>query len=235
MPFRGCCGPKEGESPPRAPAAVRRSPPAVPARPIFAWKRSQGCFVCSTLLSIKERDSSSFPQVPGSGHAADVTGKGPGRRGMLLESPAQHRAQGPRWAAWAAGTGKDQDGEGPNQTGNSEAPQSPPRPPRHTEDGAAPSTPPKARRSLGMHPGAGGTTLSTSWERQLPAREQTQHPGALLQHLPAPSRAVLHRATRSEEGAERRPSAPRARAQVTPAPPGHSTAPQALPRRPQAP
>lgn len=78
MPFRGCCGPKEGESPPRAPAAVRRSPPAAPARPIFAWKRSQGCFVCSTLLSIKERDSSSFPQVPGRGHAADVTGKGPG-------------------------------------------------------------------------------------------------------------------------------------------------------------
>lgn len=154
---------------------------------------------------------------------------------MLLESPAQHRAQGPRWAAWAAGTGKEQDGEGPNQTGNSEAPQSPPRPPRHTEDGAAPSTPPKARRSLGMHPGAGGTTLSTSWERQLPAREQTQHPGALLQHLPAPSGAVLHRATRWEEGAERRPSAPRARAQVTPAPPGHSRAPQALPRRPQAP
>lgn len=67
MPFRGCCGPKEGESPPRAPAAVRHSPPAAPARPIFAWKRSQGCFVCSTLLSIKERDGSSFPKFPAAG------------------------------------------------------------------------------------------------------------------------------------------------------------------------
>lgn len=149
MPFRGCCGPKEGESPPRAPAAVRHSPPAAPARPIFAWKRSQGCFVCSTLLSIKERDGSSFPKLfPAAGTQQMSPRRARAGAGCRWNHPhsTEHRDHaGPPGLPAPGRTRRARDR---TKLGILRLLSHPPRPPRHTEDGAAPSTPPSAHPAL---------------------------------------------------------------------------------------